>query len=161
MSIIHDWALKWRIPPAAIVELQATLVAKSTMPCANTDKPLSEAGVQSRVRLEAAEKGVRLFRNNVGAGQLVNGSFVRWGLCNDSEAINEVLKSSDLIGWRKRTIVPADVGSVIAQTVLREVKEEGWVYDPTNKREIAQMAFLMLGAHDGADVAFVTGTGSL
>lgn len=161
MSIVHDWALKWRIPPAAIAELQSTLIAKATMPCANTDKPLSEAGVQSRVRLEAAEKGVRLFRNNVGAGYLIDGNFVRWGLANDSEAVNEVLKSSDLIGWRRRLVAPEHVGTYIAQPVMRECKREGWVYDPTNSHDVAQMNWAMLAAHDGCDVAIVTRTGSL
>lgn len=161
MNIVHDWAHQWRIPPAALTDLQNRLVAKSTMACANTDKPLSEAGVQSRVRLEAAEKDVRLFRNNVGAGQLINGSFVRWGLANDSEAINKEIKSSDLVGWRKVLIEPAHVGTHIAKTVLRECKKEGWVYDPTNQHDVAQMNWAMMAAYDGCDVAIVTGVGSL
>lgn len=155
MSIIHDWANKWRIPPAAIVELQATLVAKSTMACANTQE-LSEAGVQSRVRLEAAQKDVRLFRNNSGAGQLVNGSFVRWGLANDSEAINKNFKSPDLIGWRKRLIVAADIDTYMGQCVLRECKPSNWKYDPTRERDVAQLNFLTMAATDGCDAAFAT-----
>ena len=40
--------------------------------------PVIEAEVQNQVRLLASKEGWRLWRNNVGAGELQNGSFVRW-----------------------------------------------------------------------------------
>lgn len=89
----------------------------------------SEQRVQSLVRLEAPAKGYKLFRNNVGAGE-INGSFIRWGICNDTPAINKVLKSADLIGWRQEVITSGMVGSVIARFASVEVKAaKGRVHD--------------------------------
>lgn len=152
---IYAWAVRHGISQAAIDEL----VNSSVYAPAPEGDPRSEAYVQSVVRAEAAQYGVRLWRNNVGAGMLESGSFVRWGLANDTKELNEVLKSSDLIGWRHLRITDAMVNTVVPQTVARECKPEGWQYTGTG-REPAQLAFLNLINMCGGDARFVTGRGS-
>lgn len=116
----------------------------------------SESQVQDAVRLAASKAGWLLWRNNVGAGKLDNGSFIRWGLANDTKAMNESLKSSDLIGIRPVLITQEMVGSVIGQFVAREVKREGWRRTGSD-REQAQDAFIQLVNSRGGDAAFTTG----
>ena len=116
----------------------------------------SEANIQARVRLEAARKGVRLFRNNSGAGVLENGSFVRFGLGNDSEAVNRVMKSSDLIGWRSVTITEGMVGQRVAVFVARECKPTDWKESRTDERTVAQRRFIDMVNAGGGDGAFCT-----
>src|SRR4030042_456787 len=72
----------------------------------------SEALIQQQVRIAASRKGWRVWRNNVGAGTLQNGSHVRWGLANESAAMNHQYKSSDLIGIKPMLILPEHVGTV-------------------------------------------------
>jgi hypothetical protein len=111
--------------------------------------------------LEATRVGARLFRNNVGAGTVMeSNSFLRWGLANESKAVNTRLKSGDLIGLRPRVIVQADVGSTIGQFVSREIKRPGWKYTGS-PREEAQLRWAELIMSLGGDAAIVTGTGSL
>ena len=98
---------------------------------------MSEAEVQSRIMMEAAKFGIVLWRNNSGAGKFVdeetgNTSYVRFGLGNISKEQNKKIKSSDLIG-----IIPI-TGIFIAV----EVKKEGWKYNPNDKREVAQKAYI-------------------
>jgi hypothetical protein len=156
MLKFHDWAHRWGIPPQAMAELVGALWYVPE----GTPKPGSEAFVQSRVRIEAAGKGVRLYRNNVGAGQLANGSFVRWGLANDSKALNDVLKSGDLIGWRRVLITPDHVGKILAQFVSRECKRSD--FRPDNSTEFeAQKRWAALINNDGGDAAIVHSEGSL
>jgi hypothetical protein len=119
----------------------------------------SETNVQARVRLEAAKLGIRLWRNNSGAGKLENGSFVRWGLCNESAAVNSRLKSSDLIGIRAIVITPDMVGKTLGVFVARECKREGWTYDGSEEEE-AQYRFITLINSMGGDACFVLGEGS-
>lgn len=115
-----------------------------------------ESNVQARVRLEAARRGWLLFRNNLGAGQLSNGQFVRWGLANDSKAVNSNVKSGDLIGLRPVVITQEMVGSVIGQFVSIECKREGWRPSPTDSHEAAQMRWAELVILAGGHAAFVT-----
>lgn len=120
----------------------------------------SEAYAQSLVRQEAADKGLHLWRNNVGVLKDERGRPVRFGLANESKQINEVLKSSDLIGWRPVLITPDMVGRTIAQFVSRECKPPGWKYTG-NAHEAAQLAWLHLVSQGGGDAAFATGPGTL
>lgn len=156
--IFAAWAAKWRVPPAAIAELQTSVLGLDGTPGAVTGK--SEAAVQSQVRLEASRKGGRLWRNNVGAGYAEDGSFMRWGLANDSAQVNKVIKSADLIGLRPVAITPAHVGLVLGQFVSREVKASGWTYRGTG-REIAQLNWATLVNTLGGDACFATGEGTL
>lgn len=154
MLTLTDWAQRWGIPQAAIDELsQLSVVGGET-------DAVTEGGVQSRVRLEAAQKRIYLWRNNVGAGKLVEGGrFIRWGLANDSAQLNEKLKSADLIGLRPIRITPALVGQVVGQFVSREVKEPNFKPDGS-KKYLAQQAWATLVNLNGGDAKIVTGPGS-
>ncbi len=161
MKDLHAWALRNHITAAQFEDLCRTLGTRT--PQLTDDDPghgKSEAWAQSVVRLEASRKGVHLFRNNSGALKDKGGRLVRFGLGNDSAGTNDAFKSPDLVGWRARLITPQDVGRLIGQTVLREIKEPGWQY-VGDEHEEAQLAFLKLGASCGCDAAFATGEGTL
>lgn len=158
---LAQWAIRHHVSIEALADLAAILGA--TVPPVTPAPPTrhqSEAYVQSQVRLEAPEKGVRLWRNNVGVLQDETGRPVRYGLANDSKALNEKLKSSDLVGWRRLLITQAMVGHIVAQTVVRECKPYGWTWRGTD-REVAQLAWIQLVAADGGDARFTTGPGTL
>lgn len=152
----HDWAVRWRVPPAAVVELAQLLGATDPVTMAGH----GEAHVQSVVRLEAPAAGVRLWRNNVGALLDDRGIPVRYGLANESPKLNKRLKSSDLIGWRRVVITVADVGRTIAQFLARECKPGGWRYSG-DEHEAAQLRWIELVASEGGDAKFATGSGTL
>jgi hypothetical protein len=122
-------------------------------------KPGSESRQQSLVRIDAAESGVWLTRNNVGALLDARGIPVRYGLANESKAQNESVKSADLIGIRSVLIGPQHVGTVIGQFVSRECKHEGWTYKG-DKHEVAQLNWCNFVLSKGGDAAFCTGPGS-
>ena len=147
---LDEWAAKWRVPEQALKELCdiQSLIAP-------TPGDKSERAVQSLVRMEAARRGIHLFRNNVGAGTLDNGSFLRWGLANDSAAVNRVVKSADLIGIAPRVILPSQVGQTVGVFVSREVKRaKGGVTSP------AQIRWATLINKLGGDAKIVNGLGS-
>lgn len=154
-----DWANKWGVPTEAVQDYYAELGADDQTP-APPSHVRSEADVSKLVQLEASAKSCRLWRNNVGAGKLENGSFVRWGLCNESEQMNRVVKSSDLIGIRPIQIQQHHIGTVIGQFMAREVKAPNWKYSGKG-REAAQLAFIELVASLGGDAAFANGEGSI
>lgn len=120
----------------------------------------SEAAIQNLIRLEATQKGCRLWRNNVGAAYMHDGNFLRYGLANDSAKINAVLKSADLIGIRPVTITQEMVGSVIGQFLSREIKASNWRYRGTDA-EKAQLAWAELIVSMGGDAAFATKEGTI
>lgn len=149
----QQWVDRW---PQAAAELQKALSEPVTEPIG-----FSEAGIQATIRLEASRKGLRLFRNNVGAFENPQtGRWVRYGLANDSKQMNQQIKSSDLIGIRPVVIEQGHVGQTIGQFVAREVKEGGWRWSGT-KREQAQLRFLQLIASFGGDACFANGEGTL
>jgi hypothetical protein len=155
MTLI-DWATKWGISVDALRDLAASICY---IPPTKDDG--SESRQQSLVRLEAASKrNVYLFRNNVGAAEMTAGGFVRYGLANDTPAMNTAVKSADLIGFRSKLIVQADVGTVVAQFVSREVKRANWHWTDTPENQ-AQLKWAALINTHGGDAAIVTGPGSL
>lgn len=157
---LKEWATKHGIPPVALLELMQ--VVGALVPAAKQPRDpnrTSEAYVQSLVRLEAPQFDVFLTRNNVGALKDATGRPVRYGLANETAEQNKVLKSHDLIGWRKRLIEQWMVGSYIAQFVSRECKEADWVWSG-NAHEQAQLNWALLVMAAGGDAAFVTGEGS-
>lgn len=157
---LSQWAWRWNIPEAALIELNNLFgMAVSGLPL-NDSKPFSESAVQSVVRMEASEKGVKLWRNNVGATPTPQGSFIRYGLCNDTPAMNKVIKSADLIGIRPILIKPYHVGHTLGQFVSREVKVSNWRYTGT-EREVAQLAWAELIMSLGGDACFTIGKGTL
>ena len=154
MNTINEWATRHSIPPAALNELLLALGAMSPDPAVQSGE--SEAAVQTRVRLDASKEGGRLWRNNVGATQTPEGSFIRYGLANESSAINKRCKSSDLVGIRPVVVTSEMVGGVFGLFVAREVKRGGWSYTGT-AREKAQLNFLSLVSAMGGDARFTTG----
>lgn len=156
MNVLYAWAATWGIPDAAIDDLAARLTTQT--PTAETG--MIESAVQTRVRLAAPAKGYQLFRNNSGAGQLSNGSYVRWGLGNDSKATNAVLKSADLIGVRTVLIEPHHVGHRIGQFASVEVKAPDWKYGSGEQFD-AQNNWRLLIQARGGHAAFVTDAGQL
>lgn len=149
---LKSWALRHHVSLEALAELAHILGAPAQPMGAGVG---SESRVQSQVRLAAPGLGMRLFRNNVGVLKNEDGVPVRYGLANDSPALNQKLKSADLIGWRRFQIQPQDVGSCVAQFVALETKKEGWHYTG-DEREQAQQRFLALVAADGGYARFVT-----
>lgn len=156
---LHEWAAKWHIPIQAIADLQREYGLDGTFTDTFSDAR-GEAGVSAMVRLEASRKGLRLWRNNVGALESIDGRQVRFGLANDSATVNKRMKSADLIGIRPRLISQRDVGAIIGQFVSRETKAPGWRYAATD-RETAQKRWLELIIGMGGDAAFATGEGTL
>ena len=158
MKNLHAWAIRWGIPHAALADLEAMMGVGFADP---TEKPgASEAAVQTLVRLEATRKGCRLWRNNVGAGELADGSFLRWGLANDSKEMNKNIKSGDLIGIRPQRVEAQHVGQVWGVFVSREIKPGGWQFSGT-PREVAQRRWIELVLALGGDASFATGEGTL
>jgi hypothetical protein len=120
----------------------------------------SEAALINELKLEAGTKGIRLWRNNVGAVHTADGTFIRFGLANESSQMNHAIKSSDLIGIKEVLITQDMVGKTIGQFVCREVKKPGWKYTGTD-REMAQLAFIQLINMLGGDGAFAAEVGTL
>lgn len=156
---LQAWAQAWRIPEVALVDLRTRLAALC-LPDAVRATQGSEAGAQQAIRLEAAEKGILLWRNNSGALQDAEGRWVRYGLCNDSKQLNERYKSADLIGIKPVKVDASHVGAVMGQFIAREVKAPGWRYAGT-PREAAQSRWLEMVRAAGGDAQFATGRGTL
>jgi len=98
----------------------------------------SESEVQQLIQLEAAKHGCILMRNNSGCLTDDTGRPVRYGLGNVSKDQNDKIKSSDLIGIYKGIFVAI------------ECKKEGWKFNPNDKREVAQLAFInFIKTHNG------------
>lgn len=154
MTLLSTWAAKYGIPPAAVAELRALLIGPDATPHDPTAR--SEAAIQNAVRAEASRRGGRLFRNNVGAGKLENGSYVRWGLCNDSPALNAQVKSADLCGVLPVLITPEHVGQTLGQFWSVECKRDGWKYTGTD-REKAQLRWIEMITSLGGKAQFSTG----
>ncbi len=144
---LNQWAIQWGIPFEAVEDLRRQLGIVNTVPPPKSGE--SEAAIQTRVRLEASRFGIRLWRNNVGGVYTADGTFMRYGLANDSKKMNDQIKSSDLIGLRPN-----------GQFVAREIKPANWRYTAT-ERELAQLKFLELILSMGGDAAFAVGEGTL
>lgn len=119
----------------------------------------TEQDLSLLIRHEAAQLGIVLWRNNVGALRTETG-YIRFGLANDSAQLNAKLKSSDLIGIRPVIIKPGMIGKTIGQFVAREVKRPEWVYNPDHPAQAAQAAWLTLIRRKGGDACFVQDLGS-
>lgn len=122
---LDQWFDRWQIPQQARNELMLLHTAPDAAPGAT-----SEAATQSQCRLAAPRLGFTLWRNNNGAAVDDTGRHIRYGLGNDSQKINGVWKSSDLIGVGPN-------GRIVAV----EVKRPGWS-QPENDRDRAQLNFL-------------------
>jgi len=156
---LDQWAADWRVPPAALVDLRKRLGCEPPPPPPDA-RGRSEAWAQSAVRIEAGAKGIRLWRNNVGALLDQRGVPVRYGLANDNKALNARLKSADLVGIKPLLITQAHVGATVGQFICREMKAPGWHYRG-DEHERAQLAWAKLVVSLGGDAGFATGRGSL
>lgn len=155
---LNAWAIRNGISYKAIDELLAIFGIPASDPTSSllAAAPHSEAFVQGIVRLEASRKGLKLWRNNVGALLDERGVPVRYGLANESKRLNEHIKSGDLIGWR-----PIEIGGRrIAQFVSRECKRSDWQYSGT-EHEQAQLRWIEAVTVDGGDACFVNAEGTL
>lgn len=135
MTGLAEWAARHGVTPAALAELRQIVRPPEIQ---SEWLAQDEASRQNMIRLEASRIGAVLWRNNVGAGKLENGSFVRWGLCNDSAKLNDSVKSADLVGIYPLLITADMVGQTVGQFWSVEVKRAGWKYSGT-KREEAQL----------------------
>jgi len=150
--ILDKWALRWHIPSHALAELKATM---GIHPTPVNVAGISEAAVQQQIRLEAGKHGVALFRNNNGACMDEGGRLIRYGLANDSAAMNKSLKSHDLIGVTPYLVTVRDVGHTVGIFTSVEVKRAGWKFTGT-VREKAQLAWSNLIIKLGGRAQFAT-----
>ena len=155
---VKDWQYKWEVSDLALSELHASLVGEATPHTINPKTP--EQVTQAAIRVEAAEKGMVMWRNNVGLAFDDRGNPIRFGLANDSAKMSKNIKSSDLIGIRPVTITLPMVGTTLGQFVAREVKRESWTYKGT-QREVGQAKFLELILLYGGDAGFANAVGTL
>jgi hypothetical protein len=151
---LQQWAERHNVPPQALKDLLVIFGIEPTLPTPLAG--MSEAAVDTRVCLQAPKLGWRLWRNNVGAGKLENGSFVRWGLANESTAMNRKIKSADRIGIAPVLIKPEHVGQTIGQFCSIEVKHGAWKYTGTEHEE-AQLRWAKLVTSLGGLAMFSTG----
>lgn len=154
MLNLTTWAARWGVPLEALQDLRAQLGLINDLPAPVGG--VSEAAVQNRVRLAAAERGARYWRNNSGAYKDDSGRLVRYGLMNDSAALNAVLKSPDLVGIEPELITPAYVGMTLGVFSGVECKPVGWQYTGT-ARERAQLAAGQLIISLGGRFRFASG----
>lgn len=154
---LEVWAVKWGVSMAALHDLRAEMGMPQEL--GQVDDGKNESLVQARMRIEASQLGKRLFRNNVGALQDARGTWVRYGLCNESAKMNKEIKSADLIGIDPVLITQEHVGSTIGRFLSREAKAPGWRYSGTD-HEVAQLKWLELVVSLGGDAAFASGPGS-
>ena len=152
-SRLHDWSIRHHVPLQALQELHILLT--STVPSPTTAQGASESEVQARVRVAASQAGDVLWRNNTGALKDERGVPVRFGLCNESPAVNSHVKSSDLIGIKRVLVTQAHVGHTLGIFYAREVKRAGWRYTGT-PREAAQLRFIEAVVAMGGDASFCT-----
>ena len=158
--LLEEWAARHGIGPVALADLKAAALGLD-LPGSAPLSGMSEAAVSSRVRLEAVQAGVHLWRNNVGALLDKRGVPVRFGLANESKEQNARIKSGDLIGIRPIRVTPAHVGLVIGQFVSREIKAGDWKFNPNDAHEAAQLAWATLVHSLGGDACFANREGTL
>lgn len=157
---IYEWSTKWNVPMVAIHELLRGFGLRDTEHFEDSgNAATNESTAQSEIRLDARHHGVILWRNNVGALKNEAGRPVRYGLANDTPALNKKIKSGDLIGAKPIKIEQRHVGTVIGQFVSREAKPSDWTYTGTEHEE-AQKRWMEIIINLGGDAAFATGKGS-
>ncbi len=117
---------------------------------------MTESELQQHIQIQAVRLHTQLMRNNVGAFTDASGRHVRFGLGNISKKRNDQIKSSDLIGFRSRIITPSDVGRAVAIFSAIECKSEGWKFNPNDKHEVAQKAFIDWVKNHGGYAGFAS-----
>lgn len=147
----QEWQLQY---PEAAAALNAVVVPQKI----EENESLSEAGVQSRVRLHAPENRQFLGRNNSGAYSKkkppTDGT--RWGWCNESAKFNKVFKTSDVIGYTRVLVTPEMVGKIVAVFTGLEIKDPDWTLTPGDNHAQAQNACITKILTDGGIASFIT-----
>lgn len=87
---------------------------------------MRESTILARVRLAAQHVGLILWRNNVGTLFDVNGTPVKFGVCNPG--------GSDLIGFHRYVIKPHDVGRTMAIFTAIETKTDRGVVSEAQEK---------------------------
>lgn len=113
-----------------------------------------EMPAQQLVRLKAGELNAPLWRNNRGAFQHSVNRWVRFGLGNDSKNVDDVMKSSDLIGITPTLIMPHHVGRLVGVFTAIEMKAPDWHMIPSDKRAAAQLNYIELVKRCGGYAGF-------
>lgn len=115
---------------------------------------MRESTVTSHVRLEAAQRGCWLGRNNSGGFYDQTGRFVRYGLGAFTKADN--MASSDWIGYTPTLVMPHHVGSVLAVFTAVEMKPSDWVFNSREERVLHQKNFIDMVLQAGGNAGFAT-----
>jgi hypothetical protein len=145
----EEWAIKWNVSAAALQDLRALYVPPPA------EISTSESATQAQLRVSAPKFGGALWRNNRGACEMTPDRWVRFGVGNDSDKLDKVWKSSDLIGITPVTVRPEHVDMLFGVFTAVEVKHPGWTR-PENDRDRAQEAFLVTVCQRGGFGMFVT-----
>lgn len=147
----QEWQLQY---PEAAAALNAVVVPQKI----ESNESLSEAAVQSRVRLHAPENNQFLGRNNSGAYSQKNPptAGTRWGWCNESDPFNKVFKTPDLIGYTRVTVTPEMIGKTVAVFTGFEIKDPNWKLTKGDKRAQAQKSCITKIMADGGIASFIT-----
>ena len=74
---------------------------------------MTEKRIMQEIQIAMSGEDARLFRNQVGAAELKDGSYIKFGLGTGS---------SDLIGFKIVTMTPSDIGRKVAIFTAIEVK---------------------------------------
>lgn len=114
----------------------------------------SEAAVEARVKVRMSQRGGRAWKNNKGAAYLADGTFLRYGLLNQSQRISDEIKSADLVGIDPVLITPEMIGMIFGRFWCREVKREDWEWSG-DEHEMAQLRFAELVLALGGDAGFI------
>lgn len=161
--ILEQWADDYGIPAEWLADLCARLghLPEQTLP---ELKGRAENYVQNAVRIASAvrrpdESFYWLGRNNNGAYDEDHppSPGTRWGLGNDSKKLNDVCKSSDLIGYYSTFVTPEMVGKRVAIFTAVECKADGWKLTTGDKRAQAQNRFGQMVIAAGGLFCFSTG----
>ena len=152
MTPFNQWAARWGIPVEAVNELRALMIPDDNY--TDSGSATSETALQQQIRIVSSQQGKRLWRNNRGAVTTDDGRHIRYGLCNDSVAMNKVIKSHDLIGITPIIIQPEHIGQLVGVFTSLEVKKPSWKYKGT-KHELAQAAWGNLVISMGGIAKFI------
>lgn len=153
MNALYEWMRDWGVPAAALPDLLRRMGAND-MPAAPQGEG-SEDRQQGLIRLAAPRNGMTLWRNNVGVLPDKRNVPLRFGLANDTPAMNKRTKSADLIGIHTREITPQMVGWHVGQFASIEVKHESWHWRG-DAHELAQLNWALIVQAKGGDARFLT-----
>lgn len=106
------------------------------------------------IKLQAAQDGVLLWRNNSGAFYDDKGALRRFGLGNTSAKLNKKVKSSDYIGITPVKITLEMVGQTIGVFTAVETKPSDWKFDTKDERSVAQLKFIDIVLEVGGYAGF-------